>query len=184
MRTTRHDRPQHQAEPTGESWQQYLCLPILIGLVLAAGPVRADDCAIILKAFETLAVAPSYSQTISMKDTPPMLSIAIGDVLYVNADDKWQKVQLKPGGRLGILKTFVPDAASLKDCSANGSDTLDGKAMTTYTYTPPIPEGMEGLAKGGPQTLWVGDADGLPYRMTTEDIEMTMSYDAVTPPIP
>jgi hypothetical protein len=184
MRPTWHDRLQRHAALTAKSQRQHLYLPLIFSLVLVTGPVRADDCAIILKAFETLAVAPSYSQTITMKDTPPMLSIAIGDVLYVNADDKWQKVQLKPGGRLGILKTFVPDAASLKDCSANGSDTLDGKAMTTYTYTPPIPEGMEGLAKGGPQILWVGDTDGLPYRMTTEDIEMTMSYDAVTPPIP
>ncbi|WP_439528576.1 hypothetical protein [Pannonibacter sp.] len=174
----------HQAADTGRAQIRYgTGIVVCLALCLAASPVRADTCAAILKAFEALAAVPGYSQMVRMPDMPPIQSIAIGDVLYVNPGDKWQKVTLKPGGRLGILKAVVPDAASLKDCAKAGADMIDGRSMTTYTYVPPALKGAESLAKPGVQTLWVGDSDGLPYKMTDTDIEMTISYSNITPPV-
>lgn len=156
-----------------------------MGLVaLLPIPAFADDCAPIYKAFEALSVAPSVSQTIATPDMPPMRSVIIGDTLYAHDGTKWVKIVLKAGGRMGMLKQFVPDAGSLKDCALTGADTIDGKAMTTYAYVPPTPEGMEAFAPKDPnQKLWVGDDDGLPYRMTAEGTEVTISYDKVEPPV-
>lgn len=147
-------------------------------------PARADDCAVIYKAFEALAGAPSYSQKVTMPDTS-LQSIVIGDVMYVNTGTTWQKIQLKADGRRGMLKQFLPDGTHLKDCAKVGSETIGGKAMAVYTYVPPVPKGMEAFADAaGPQKLWVGVADGLPYRMTASSVDMTISFEGVTAPIP
>lgn len=147
--------------------------------------VRADDCATIYKVFEALTTVPAYSQSVTMKDSPPLRSVVIGDVMYVNDGSNWMKIALKAGGRRGMLKQFVPDGSLLKDCTRLDSDTIDGAAMTVYSYVPPVPKGMEAFAAaGGVQKLWVGTSDGLPRRMTTDTVEMTISFDGVVAPIP
>lgn len=156
--------------------------------ILALGvavPARADDCATVYKALTDLAAVPAVAQTIDMGgQAAPMQSVAIGDALYTNVGDGWAKLPLAPGGRLGILKSLVPDSASLKDCANLGRETVDGRATTVYSYVPPVPEGMEGLAGAGdPQKLWIADADGLPYRMETGATKMSMTYEGVVAPI-
>jgi len=178
-----------KGQPQRAEWRRSRKPLVLIAAaVLVAfvqSPVSADDCAPIYRAFEALSAAPSVSQTVSMAGMPPMQSVIIGDTVYAHDGTKWIKIVLKAGGRMGMLKQFVPDAGSLKDCVAAGVDTLDGKAMTTYTYVPPTPAGMEAFAPKDPgQKLWVGDEDGLPHRMTAEGTEVTISYDHVEPPVP
>lgn len=148
------------------------------------GIARADDCAVIYSAFESLAAAPSYSQSVAMVDMPAIKAIVIGETIYAHDGSKWTKLGLKAGGRAGMLAQFVPGPGSLKDCRSAGADEVDGKAMTTYTYVPPVPEGMEQFAPKDPaQKLWIGDADGLPYRMTAEGMEVSFSFEAVAPPM-
>jgi hypothetical protein len=154
-------------------------------LALSFSTALADDCDAIDKAFEALSIQPTVSQTVAMSDMPPIQSVIIGDTFYAHDGTKWTKITLKPGGRTGMLRQFVPDATSLKECAAAGADTIDGRSMTTYTYIPPTPEGMEAFAPKDPrQKLWIGDADGLPYRMTAEGMEVNVSYGKVEPPIP
>ncbi|MFK8250559.1 hypothetical protein [Ancylobacter terrae] len=150
----------------------------------AVTPARADDCAVIYKAFEALAGAPSYSQDVTVQGNR-LRSVVIGDVMYVNSGSDWQKIPLTAEGRRGILKQFLPDGTYLKECAKVGSETIGGKAMTVYSYVPPVPKGMEAFADAaGPQKLWVGVADGLPYRMTASSVDMSISFDGVTAPIP
>lgn len=159
-----------------------LGLCVLAGV--AAAPARADDCATIYKALTDLASAPAVAQTIALAgQAAPMRSVAIGDAFYTNDGTGWTKLPLMPGGRLGMLQAMAPDSSSLTDCVSLGSETVDGRATTVYSYVPPVPKGMEGLAgAGGPQKLWIGDADGLPYRMKAETTEMTMTYEGVVAP--
>ncbi|MFK8250560.1 hypothetical protein [Ancylobacter terrae] len=152
--------------------------------MFASVPARADDCPAIFKAFETLMKTSTYSQNIAMKEMS-LRSIVMGDVIYMNSDGTWTKVALKPGGRQEMLKQFVPDGSHLKECAKVGTESIGGKAMTIYRYVPPVPKGMEGLPGAGvPQKLWVGDSDGLPHRLTTDAMEMTISFEPVTAPIP
>ena len=171
----------------GRARQRLFIGGMIISAAWLAGsvPARADDCATIFKAFEALTGVPAYSQTVTMKDAGSLRSVVIGDVMYANDGSKWMKIPLKAGGRRGMLKQFVPDGTHLKDCARVGSDTIGGAAMTVYSYVPPVPKGMEAFAAaGGAQKLWVGVSDGLPRRMTTDSMEMTISFDAVTAPIP
>ena len=161
---------------------------VALSMVLAAAalpsPARADDCAAIYQAYEKLSTAPSYASVVTVKDKGTIRSIVIGDTFYVQKGSEWVKIPIKPGGRLAMMKSFVADAASLEDCRQVGTDQLDGRSMTAYSYAPPVPKGKEGQAgAGGAQKLWVG-ADGLPYRMSTAQLDMTISYDDVTAPIP
>lgn len=151
----------------------------------AAAPARADDCATVYKALTDLAAVPAVAQTIAMAGlAAPMQSVAIGDAVYANDGGGWKKMPLAPGGRVGILKSMVPDSASLKDCTNLGAESVDGRATTVYRYVPPVPKGMEGLpGAGDPQKLWIGDADGLPYRMETGTTKMSMAYEGVVAPI-
>jgi hypothetical protein len=153
-------------------------------LVLGPGIARADDCAAIYAAFEALAKAPSYTQTITMADMSAMKAIVIGETVYAHDGSEWTKISLKSGGRADILAQFVPNAGSLKDCRSAGADEVEGKAMTTYSYVPPVPEGMEKFAPKDPkQQVWIGDADGLPYRMTAEGMVVAISFEPVAPPM-
>ena len=156
------------------------------GLALAVTPLvaRADNCGAILAAYQALAKAPSYSQTVTMAGMPDMKAIVIDETVYAHDGDAWTRIALKSGGRAGMLAQFVPDAGSLSDCRSAGADEILGKAMSTYTYVPPVPEGMEQFAPKDPkQKVWIGDADGLPYRMTAEGLDVVISYEAVVPPI-
>ena len=150
-----------------------------------ASAAQADDCDIVFSAFEALANAPAYSQTVSMVEMTPMQSVMIGDVFYVNPGDGWQKMTLAPAARVAMLKQFVPEAGSLSDCRKTGTETLEGQTMDVYFYVPPVPAGMESFADaGGGQRLWVGVQDGLPHKMTAKDFEMVIAFDGVVAPIP
>ena len=175
------------------------CLPggwaarrLLVGAIILAGAsfggsisARADDCAIILKAFEALAAAPAYSQSVTMKDGATLRFVVIGDVMYVNDGSNWNKIPFKASDRRNMLKQLVPDDMHLKNCTRVGSEAIDGAAMTVYSYIAPVPKGMEALVPTNVvQKVWVGVSDGLPRRMTTDSVDMNIRFDGVTAPIP
>jgi len=87
-----------------------------------------------------------------------------------------------PGGRAAQLQTVMPDASALSDCREAGSEEVGGTATTVYEYLPPSFAGETPQA----QKIWIGDADGLPYRMTTvvegTPMEMSIVYEGVVAP--
>lgn len=158
---------------------------LTIACALAPAVAQADACGTVTAALEKLAAAPAAHQTISMGDRPPMQMIALGDAMYVDqGEGGWMKLPLKPGMRASMMQEAIPDATALKECGTAGSDVIDGLAMTIYRYLPPSFAGETPQ----PQQLWIGDADGLPYRMTTtsegKPMEMTVRYQGVTAPLP
>lgn len=166
--------------------RQAMIFTAAIAICALSVEARADDCAVIFKAFTDLSAVPQYAST-TTQDGIAMKAVVIGDTVYANPGGKWTKVPLKAGGRLGMLKSFVPDAASLKDCKAGTADEIEGKAMATYSYIVPVPENMKQFAgpdTDKPQTVWIGADDGLPYKMVAGGIELTVTYAGVVAPIP
>lgn len=154
-------------------------------LALAPAAALADACETVRAAYERLAAAPAVHQTIRVADWPPMQMVVLADAMYVDqGSGAWMEVPVQPGMRAAMLQEVVPDAATLKDCRETGSEEVAGVATTIYQYLPPSFAGET----PSPQTLWVGDGDGLPYRMTMESerqaMEMTLVYDGVTAPVP
>ncbi len=159
----------------------------ILPLLLAAMPVAAlaDDCQNAVKAaYDKFATTPAVKQTATIPDTPTLQMVMIGDVLYMDrGDGQWTKLPLQPGMRAEMMQDTIPDASALAGCREVGTEALDGADMTVYEYVPP-PLADE---NPGPQKVWIGVADGLPHRMTSEQdgqkLEMTMTYEDVKAPV-
>lgn len=149
-----------------------------------AGLARADDCETVLNAYTAMSRAPAYHQTMAMPGVA-LEMIAIGDALYMKDGAEWMKLPVTPGMREQMMAQIMPDATALRDCRSVGSETLDGVDTSIYEYQPPE---IEGAGPMGVQRVWIADADGLPRRMAAEQdgetIDIRISYEDVTPPLP
>ncbi|MBX3569332.1 MAG: hypothetical protein KF914_14830 [Rhizobiaceae bacterium] len=158
---------------------------IAVALVLMSGASPAwagsDECRLIEAAYLRLAEVPAYQQIIDQEGADPMESIAIGETLYVKISGTWSKMSLKAGGRQQIMKQLF-DSASVTDCRSAAAEDIDGIAATVYDYTLPPIEGLSG--KPSQQRVWIGQDDGLPHRMDTEGMKITIKVGDMTAPIP
>lgn len=151
--------------------------------LLLPTPAVAEDCGAIFASLQALATAPGYRATLVTADAPLMRSVMIGDMAYINPGDGWSKIPLPPGGRAGLIAAFVPAAEALRDCQRLPDATLDGVPLAVWSFRAPVPEGLPQLPGAeAVQQIWIG-ADGLPRRSTTAGVEMTLSYDNLTPPM-
>lgn len=158
-----------------------LATALFTAALFAPAAAYADDCAPIVAAYTKLAEVPAYRQVIALAGQEGAETIAIGDTLYVRSGgDDWRRMDLAPGGRRQTVMQFLVKDA-LKGCAAAGAEVLDGAAMTKYGYEPPAMGGFT-MAR---QTLWIGDADGLPYRMASDDGSTTVeiAYEGVVAPM-
>lgn len=146
------------------------------------GIAMANDCQTVADAYDALGKVPAYQQTVVLDGKPLAEFIAVGDKLFTKQDAGWTAIDLGAGGRAAMQKEVIPDAASLKDCARVGDDKVAGKDAVIYAYTPPP---MAGGGELGPQRVWIGTADGLPLRMTSEQAktDVTLSFENVTAPV-
>ena len=161
------------------------CLGAMIAMI-GASDAASPACAPIEKAFQAVAAAPNVRQTMELTGPQPMKmeSIFIGDTLYVLEGQKWRKITLKKGGRIGILNSMM-DMSALYDCKETRTDALSTGATQVYEYMMTPPKGLPG-ADNTPMRgeIWVGVADGLIYRMKGEKLVGVLSYGPETPPVP
>lgn len=155
--------------------------PLLFAL--APATAWADACQETVRAaFGALARVGAVDQTTTIEGMPTIRSITVGNTLYLDQGaGHWTKVPLQPGMR---QKQPLPDAATLTGCAKVGRETLGGAHMTIYQYRPRAP--ARARSEPALQTVWIGDADGLPHRMMTEQegrpMVTTMVYKGVTAP--
>jgi hypothetical protein len=148
----------------------------------AAGPA---ECEAIGNAFNATAGVPAYRQIIDMT-TPPMKmeGVVIGETVYMQVDGKWNKVQLKPGGRKGMLNEIMK-TSSVFDCKELRAETLPAGRTKVYEYMMNPPKGMPGVSdKPAKHTVWIGVSDGLVHKMVAENMTIDLSFDKQVPPIP
>lgn len=158
-----------------------LALPLL---VTASTAVRAGEaeCQAVVAAFTRLAEAPAYRQSMSLPGQPAMEMAAIGDTLYMNAGENWQKLPLKAGGRKEIMRQIVGEKP-LENCEAGGTEQVGGQAADMFAYRVPPIEGLS--PEPSDQRVWIAQADGLPLRMLSADgVDVMISYAPFEPPVP
>lgn len=148
----------------------------------AAGPV---ECEAIGNAFKAIAAVPAYRQVIDMTAPPmKMEGIVIGETVYMQVDGKWNKVQLKPGGRKGMLDQIMVMSA-VSDCNDLRMETLPVGRAKVYEYMMAPPKGMPGVSeKPARHVVWIGVSDGLVHRLQAENMTIDLSFDKQVPPIP
>ncbi len=115
----------------------------------------------------------------------------IGNTFYLKegANGQWRKLPSNSAVATGVTSALLAPRKSVTsliaahNASLAGTDILNGNPMLVYQYT----------LNGSPAKLWVGVADGLPYKMegiskTGAKTTLTISdYNAqivLTPPIP
>ncbi len=115
----------------------------------------------------------------------------IGDTFYLkqSANSQWRKLPSSSAEATSVTSALLAPKESLTsaiaahNASVSGTEVVDGKPMLVYGYT----------LNNAPAKLWVGTADGLPYKMegvskTGAKTTLTVSdYNAqivLTPPIP
>lgn len=147
-----------------------------------AGPA---ECEAIGNAFKAIAAVPAYRQIIDMTNPPmKMEGVVIGETIYMNVNGKWNKVQLKPGGRKGMLDQIMVMSA-VSDCIDLRMENLPAGRAKVYEYMMTPPKGMPGVSdKPAKHTVWIGIADGLVHRMVAESMRVDLSFDKQVPPIP
>lgn len=115
----------------------------------------------------------------------------IANTFYLKegANGRWRKIPANSPVATGVTSALLAPRNSLTsaiaahNASLTGTDILDGKPMLVYQYT----------LNDAPAKLWVGVADGLPYKVegtsksgakTTLTISDYNAQIVLTPPIP
>lgn len=107
--------------------------------------------------------------------------IVVGQTVYskVNATAPWQISQLPVSTFMGEGSTTAESiAATLNDLRVVRADMLDGKSVILYGYNSTT--SSNGVELHSQTELWVGDADGLPYKMVINGEILGSSTDPTT----
>ncbi len=156
-------------------------------LLRAVAPASAGpaECEAISNSFNAIAGVPAYRQVIDMANPPmKMEGVVIGETVYMNINGKWNKVQLKQGGRKGMLDSMMA-MSSIFDCKELRSEAIPAGRTKVYEYMMTPPKSMPGVSdKPTKQLIWVGVSDGLVHRMISEGMKIELSFDKQVPPIP
>jgi len=113
-----------------------------------------------------------------------MEMIMIGDDFYMKTAGKWMK---SPGANAGAIPTlrdsFTDEGLkTLSDVKYEGSDSVDGKPASLYTYKNVTPKGQYPFSS----KIWIGQETGLPIKIVVDYTngtlkQMTVNYDTETP---
>jgi hypothetical protein len=108
-------------------------------------------------------------------------TIVAGGKVYLKSSptDPWQEVQIAASTYLGdqpvteqSLMAYVEGGEYVR------SDALDGRLVKIYRYGSTTISG--GISLHSQIELWVGQADGLPYKMVTDGDTLAISLDPAT----
>ncbi len=113
---------------------------MVVGLVgLSSAPVlAASECQPMFDAYAAQMELPIYKRVVTTPGmADPVEMILTQEALFsrVGANDSWNRVPLDAQTRTMMLKG-TPTEASVTDCRRTGSDTVDGVAVTTFSFAP------------------------------------------------
>jgi hypothetical protein len=147
---------------------QILLVGIAFGVCGAAREARADDCPAVTKAFEAQQKRP---WRMSFKGQEAM--IKVDGAAYMRQGDTWVKM---PDN--AVAATMAGDT-TFTECRSIGPDTVDGMPMVGYEYKA-VPKKLEMTPRAA--RVWIGTADGLPYKWEMEGKVETFNYTDVKAP--
>ena len=104
----------------------------------------------------------------------------VGGRVYqkMDGDSEWQESAEPAAMYLGEPVTEETIRATLGEVAYLGRDLLDGRPLHLYRYTSTTRVGE--IELHGETQLWVGQADGLPYKMVTDGETLAVSTDPAT----
>lgn len=137
-----------------------VAIALFSGSLFLAAPASAEtSCQVVRDAAVKMADAPQFTMTQLIKGTPGPIKV-IGDANGIHGDDgkKRERIGERADFTRKMRQSF--DANTFSKCTILRSDTIDGKAMTVYSYE---------ISPGRSETMWIGKRDGRVYRTEDDD---------------
>lgn len=155
----------------------------LAGSSAAASSATTIDpaCAAVIKASEAK-LAQAAWHTITEADGLKLEAIKVNEQFFMNTEGTWQPAPDLSHAERVVIGMMKDGSLKMTDCKEEGSDTLDGIEVAVLSYH----SDMAGIGAGTNQ-VYIGKADGLPYKsLTTTDkgelSTQTVRYKEVTAP--
>jgi hypothetical protein len=152
-----------------------LIATILIAWCVPLAPAIALDpsCDPIITAGERKLEQPAW-HSISESKGAKVEALKVDGQFFARSDEqRWRKgPDFDQAGRK-LLAMMRSGNAKLTDCKAQGSESVDGRPTQVIGYTIDI----AGLPNPSNVTLHIGEADGLPYRESTRNVQATIRYE-------
>jgi hypothetical protein len=141
----------------------------------AAQPDAA--CEPIIKASETKIAQPAW-HSVTEGDGVRLEAIKVDGQFFMSEDGKWQKAPMDMDAAEKIVIGMMRDGSvRLSNCKEDGTETVEGVEMTVLSYH----SEMEGMGSST-NKLYIGKADGLPYKTEADGTTNTVRYQDVTAP--
>jgi hypothetical protein len=159
-------------------------LPLTLAIAVSApSPSWAGDaeCTIVADAFARMARQQIVRQVDTRSDFPgPIEMIFTQDATYSNIGGPWKKTDLSGDVRLAQLENSLK-AQPLRDCHRGEDEDVGGIQASLFRYAQ---RQANAPAQAVNMEVWIGKADGLPYRWRAGPISSRMEYAGVTEPAP
>lgn len=156
-----------------------LRLGFALALTISAAQADDDTCKLIAGALMRMVEQPIVLQTDNRSDFPgPIETIFSADSMYANAGGAWKKIDVTGAVRVSQLQEVLK-ASPLRDCVQVGDVSVNGAATRHFRYAQQEPGIGSELTVS---QVWIGIADGLPYKWETGVLTSTMKYNGVAVP--
>lgn len=148
--------------------------------LMTASPAFALEaaCEPILKASETRMTQSAWHSINEINGTMRIEFIKANGQFFKGGDGKWEKFPLNLDESERKLNARVrAGEVKLTQCKDLGSDTVDGVAVTVISSRQEMPGAPASESK-----LYIGKADGLPYRQVGDSVKVIYQYKGVVAP--
>lgn len=148
--------------------------------LLIAGEASALDaaCSPMLSASEARIKQPAWHSITMVNGNFRMENIKVAGAFFLRVGGSWSRspVNFDEAEKVMIAQ-MRSDEIKLSQCNSGGGDVVDG--VPVYVFRSRIE--MKG-APAEDSTLFIGKADGLPYRQVSKSVNVVYKYKGVVPP--
>lgn len=110
--------------------------------------------------------------------SPDAEYVVIGEIVYAKTSGKWEETSIPASTFMGDEMTAQKIGETISNVRFIRDDSLDGKAVRVYGYDTTTKAGD--IELHSQVELWVGEMDGLPYKMIIDGDVYGISVDSAT----
>ncbi len=154
------------------------CQAILLLLVTANAAALDMACNPVLTASEARMKTSSWHAVTLINGSMRIESMKVNGQFYKQVGGKWEKSPISfDTVERDMIAQIKSGELKISHCKAAGSETVDGVAVHILTYKVEM--------KGAPAMdakLYIGKSDGLPYKQTGQNLNVSYQYKNISPP--
>ena len=132
------------------------------------------ECEAVVAALMQMVRQPIVRQTDTRSDFPGAITMIFAEqAMYVSAGGTWKTMEVPAARRISDMQLLL-QATPPTECTSGATEAVDGLDAVAYAFR----QGPEAVR------IWVGTADGLPYRLQGGVVDSRIDYAGVVVPVP